>query len=109
MGKEISPGGWHQLIDDELERIDPELTEFMCSAKLLSIGEGSVSAEKLKEKKTVTSPADFVVLSMGVKPVNALAKQLEGKVQVCTAGDAVGSGTIADACHSAYEQVMKIK
>ena len=109
MGKEISPGGWHQLIDDELERIDPDMTEFMCSTKLVSIGDGKVLAENVKSKKSLEIEADYVVLSMGVKPVNGLKKELEGKVNVYTVGDAVESGTIAAACHSAYEAVKNIK
>jgi len=109
MGKEIAPGGWHQIIDDEMERINHSVTQFKVAHKLLKIGEGFVEAEDLKAKATTRIDADFVVLSMGIRPVNQLASQLEGKVKVVTVGDAVKSGTIANACHSAYEAVKNIK
>ena len=107
MGKEIAPGGWHQVIDDEMERINHEMTEFKLNTKLLSIGEGNVEVESKKKKETI--PADYVVLSMGVRSINHLATELNGKTKVVTVGDAVKSGTIASACHSAFETVMNIK
>ena len=109
MGNEIAPGGWHQVIDDELERINHEMTEFKLSSKLLGIGDGFVEIENIKTKKSEKIVADYVLLSMGVRPINHLAKQLEGKTKVVTVGDAVKSGTIANACHSAYDTVMTIK
>jgi len=109
MGKEIAPGGWHQIIEDELTRINEQATTFRCSAKLLRIGEKTVEVENLISKAVETIPADYVVLSMGVRPNNQLAAELSGKTQVVTVGDAVKSGTIANACHSAHEAAMTIK
>ena len=108
MGKEVAPGGWHQIIDDELTRINHAKTTFKCSAKLLRIGENTVDVENLATKATETISADYVVLSMGVRPVNQLAAELNGKIKVVTVGDAVKSGTIAGACHSAHEAAMTI-
>ena len=65
--------------------------------------------EDQKTKATETLPADYVVLSMGVRPINQLAAQLNDQVKVVTVGDAVKSGTIANACHNAHEAVMAIK
>ena len=57
-----------------------------------------------------TVTVDEVVLSLGVRPVNALAKALENQYPyVVTVGDACKSGRIADAVHSAYDAVMRIK
>jgi pyruvate/2-oxoglutarate dehydrogenase complex dihydrolipoamide dehydrogenase (E3) component len=109
MGKEIAPGGWHQIIDDELTRINRKTTTFLCSAKLLRIHENTVEVENLASGATETIPADYVVLSMGVRPINHLAAELRGKTKVITVGDAVKSGTIANACHSAHESAMTIQ
>ena len=107
MADEIAPGGWHQLVEDEMERINHEMTEFKVNTKLLSIGDIGVEVETKKQKQTI--PADYVVLSMGVRPINHLAVELDGKAKVVTVGDAVKSGTIASACHSAFDAVMNIK
>ena len=47
---------------------------------------------------------------MGVRPANSMAKHLKeiGLEKVYSVGDAVKSGTIADACHSAFDTAMKI-
>ena len=55
-------------------------------------------------------PADYVVLSLGVRPVNTLEKQLAGaSFPVISVGDAHRSGgTIADAVHSAFDACCQI-
>ena len=104
MADEIAPGTWFQLLDDELERLEPYGTKFLSSHQLLSIAPGEVVAADLKTGKLVHIPADSVVLSLGVRPERALAAELS-KVfpRVYSVGDAVRSGTIADAVKSAYE------
>ena len=104
MADEIAPGTWFQLLDDELERLEPYGTKFLISHQLLSIAPGEVVAADLKTGKLVHIPADSVVLSFGVRPERALAAELS-KVfpRVYSVGDAVRSGTIADAVKSAYE------
>ena len=54
---------------------------------------------------------DAVVLSLGVRSVNGLAKALEGKYdgRVFTIGDAVKSGRIADATAGAYQVASTLK
>ena len=111
MASEIAPGAWFQLVDDELERIKPFGTKFMTGTKLIGIEEGRVCvANALTGAESVLS-ADNVVLSLGVRPVNGLANELraQGLSNVFTVGDAVKSGTIADATHSAYDTVMTIR
>ena len=102
MAKEIAPGTWFQLLDDEMERLRPAGTAFLTEHQLLEIGEGEIVCADLHTGHIVHIPADSVVLSLGVRPVNVLAKELEGRVPVYTVGDAVESGTIAHAVHSAY-------
>ena len=51
------------------------------------------------------------MLSLGVRPAGTLARDLDKKsvTRIWRVGDAVKSGTIADACHSAYDTVMAIR
>jgi len=109
MAPEIAPGAWFQLVDDEMERIKPYGTRFMAGTKLVGIEEGRVLVEDAKTGEKKTLMADNVVLSLGVRPVNGLVKELEGKgIRVVPVGDAQKSGTIADATHSAFDSVMKL-
>ena len=110
MASEIAPGAWFQLVDDELERIKPFGTKFMVSTKLTGIEDGRVLTEDAKTSAKSSIPADAVVLSLGVRPVNGLLGELkELGVNAVTVGDASASGTIADACHSAFDAAMNIK
>lgn len=110
MASEIAPGAWFQLVDDELERIKPFCTKFMVSTKLTGIEDGRVLTEDAKTGAKSSIPADAVVLSLGVRPVNGLLGELkELGVNAVTVGDASASGTIADACHSAFDAAMNIK
>ncbi len=110
MADDIAPGAWFQLIDDEMERIRPYGTVFMTKTKLCSIEDGGVIVEDRESGEQKKLEADHVVLAMGVRPQTALADKLKelGMDNVYCVGDAEKSGTIAHACHSAYDQVMSI-
>ena len=110
MADEIAPGAWFQLIDDEMQRISKTDTKIMTSTKLCSIDPDGVTVEDKATGVQQKLAADHVVLAMGVRPVNGLAEELKemGINNVVCAGDAVKSGTIAHACHSAYDTVMEI-
>lgn len=110
MASEIAPGTWFQLVDDEMERISEYDTEIMLNTKLVGVEDGKVLVEDAKSGKASSISADYVVLSLGVRPVDSLAKELEqlGMKNVYKVGDANQSGTIADACHNAYDTVMQI-
>lgn len=111
MAPEVAPGAWFQLVDDEMERIKPFGTKFMTGTKLVGIESGKVLVEDVKTGAKSALEADNVVLSLGVRPVNDMVTKLVGCGihKVVTVGDAKKSGTIADATHSAYDTVMKIK
>ncbi len=111
MATEVAPGAWFQLVDDEMERIKPFGTKFMTGTKLVGIEPGKVLVEDVKTGAKSALEADNVVLSLGVRPVNDMVTKLVGCGihKVVTVGDAKKSGTIADATHSAYDTVMKIK
>ena len=102
MADEIAPGTWFQLIDDEMERLHPCDTSFLPGHKLLRILPGEVEVEECKTGAHKRIRADSVVLSLGVKPEDRLAKELQRALpRVYIAGDASASGTIADAVKSA--------
>ena len=109
MAKEIAPGTWFQLLDDELERLEPAGTKFLTRHQLVEIGEGEIIAADGATGHLAHIPADSVVLSLGVRPENGLKKTLEGAFPVYTVGDAAESGTIAHAVHSAYEICKTIR
>ena len=110
MADEIAPGTWFQLVDDEMERLVPAGTQFRPGMQLLAIEPDCAVAIDKKTHALVRLPADSVVLSLGVRPVHPLLDELKGKIEnlVCV-GDAVSSGTIADAVHSAYDACMKLR
>jgi len=110
MADEIAPGTWFQLVDDEMESIRPYNTTFLASHQLLKIEDNEILAADLRLGKIVHIPADYVVLSLGVAGNKKLASELKELQQnVYVIGDAVKSGTIANAVHSAYNTCMTIK
>ncbi len=110
MADEIAPGAWFQLVDDEMERIRPYGTKILTGTKLCSIEDGGVIVEDKATGEQTEIKAGRVVLAMGVRPQTKLAEELKdlGVKNVFCVGDAEKSGTIAHACHSAYDAVMKI-
>ena len=102
MADEIAPGTWFQLVDDEMERLHPCDTSFLPGHRLLRILPGEVEVEEVRTGVHKRIRADSVVLSLGVKPEDRLAKELQQALpRVFIAGDASASGTIADAVKSA--------
>ena len=109
MADEVAPGAWFQLVDDEFERIDMSRTEFRTSCALVSVEANGVTVRNTKTGERAFIPADTVILSMGVKPDKELEASIKATgIPTYAVGDAVKSGTIADACHSAYDTVKEI-
>ena len=111
MAPELAPGTWFQLVDDEMERLGKTATRFETGTKLLAVDEGGVTVEEVATGARRRIPADALVLSLGVRPAGQLARELDklGVMRIWSVGDAVKSGTIADACHSAFDTVMAIE
>ena len=111
MADEIAPGNWFQLTDDEMERLSKTDTRFEMGTKLLAVDENGVLVEDVKSSEKRRIEADALILSLGVKPAGDLARQLDrlSVRRIWRVGDAVKSGTIADACHSAFDTVMSIR
>ena len=110
MAKELAPGAWFQMVDDALARLQGTDTTCMTGTRLVSVEADGVTVEDVKTKTTRKLPADYLVLALGVRPTGRLAEELAklGVERVYAVGDANKSGTIADACHSAYDTVMNI-
>ena len=109
MAGEIAPGTWFQLRDDEMERLLPAGVRFLTNKKLIAGGDKDVTLQDMRGGHSFL-PADAVVLSLGVRPVRgALYDELKQLHQrVIPIGDAVQSGTIADAVHSGYDAAIRL-
>ncbi len=108
MADKIAGNAWFQFVDDSLSRIEPYGTEFLLGTKLLSVDEKGVKVEDKKGSKARIN-ADLVVLSMGVRPNNALAEELKKAGVNCVAvGDADRGGTIGNATQSAFHAAMTV-
>ena len=94
-----------------MERLSKTDTRFETGTKLLAVDENGVLVEDVKSSEKRRIEADALVLSLGVKPAGDLARQLDrlSVRRIWRVGDAVKSGTIADACHSAFDTVMSIR
>ena len=110
MANELAPGAWFQLVDDELERLNRTGTVYELGTKLLAVDAEGVMVQEVKSGRKRKIPADYLVLSLGVRPAGDLARALDrlSVQRIWRVGDAVQSGTIADACHSAFDTVMSI-
>ena len=111
MARELAPGAWFQMVDDALDRMKGTDTTFLTGTRLLSVAEDGVTVEDVKTKVIRKLPADYLVLALGIRPAGHLGDELKrlGLERVYAVGDAKKSGTIADACHSAYDTVMTIR
>lgn len=120
MAQTLAPGTWFQHLDDVVPKLDAKDTNYILSHKLVSIDEKGVvlqpvRLDKNKKAKPFGKPAHFdfdaIVLSLGARSVNDLAKSFEGKFDnLYVIGDAQKVGRIADATSAAYDvAVHKIK
>ena len=94
-----------------MERLENTDTKIELGARLLSVDSRGVTVEDVATGKRRVIPADALVLSLGVCPAGNLARELDllSVRRIYRVGDAVRSGTIADACHSAFDTVMAIQ
>ena len=111
MADELAPGAWFQIIDDEMARLKDTKTVFSAGTKLLAVEEDGVRVQDMQTKEERKIPADYLVMALGVRPAGTLKQDLEkmNVERVYAVGDAAKGGTIADACHSAYDTVMTIR
>lgn len=110
MADEVAPGAWFQQVDDAMPKLKDAGTEFLTSHKLLAVKEDGIELENLKKNIKVFVKADYVVLSLGVKPDTSLYDEIKNSndYKVYNIGDSVKIGRIANATESAYQLVTSI-
>lgn len=110
MADTIAPGAWFQQLDDAMQKLKSGGAEFLPGHKLISVNDGSVTLERIRDNKRININADHVVLSLGVKPDTGLYNEIRtsDSYKVYNIGDSLKTGRIADATESAYQLVMNI-
>ncbi|MDE6124429.1 MAG: FAD-dependent oxidoreductase [Eubacterium sp.] len=110
MADEIAPGAWFQHLDDALPKLEDHNTKFYTSSKLTEIKPNGIVIENTKTKKSEHLDCDLVVLSLGVRPDNALYEEIKNSFEnVYNIGDSSKVGRIYNATESAYQVVKSIK
>lgn len=111
MADEIAPGAWFQHVDDAMPVLKKAGTRFLTAHKFLSVDENGVELENLRNKTKVRISADYVVLSLGVRPDTVLYDEIKNTsdYKVYNIGDSNKIGRIANATESAYQLVKSIK
>lgn len=104
MANTLGPGIFGAILNDELSRITPHDPAVYTGHKLVSIGEKSVTLEKVEDGSRVTVDADSVVLALGVRPRTSVVKAFQDAFPKLTAvGDARQGGRIATAIRQGFE------
>lgn len=109
MAGAVAENAWFQFVDDSLSRIKPYGTKILLNTKLCSIDSVGITVEDKSGKHSLD--ADFVVLSMGVRPNNTLLEEIKKagvNASVTAVGDADRGGTIGNATQSAFKAAMII-
>lgn len=87
-----------------VERVKRAGVELVPTTWLRAIGEGEVTLYDVHTGEEWQEPADSVVFATGREPVDAIARQLEGKVgQVFTIGDALSARMLAAAVYEGHK------
>ncbi len=110
MADKIAPGAWFQHLDDAMPVLEKAGTKFLTGHKLMSVNDKGIVLEKLGDGSSVQVDADFVVLSMGVRPDTVLFEELKNNsgYKTYNIGDCVKIGRIADATESAYQLAVNL-
>jgi len=103
MEKEISPGTYMQFTRELIPQLKDAGVSFYPANKLINIIKNKIVLEDTKTKRTTNLNVDYVVLSMGVKPVDNLYDELkDNHKKVFKIGDASNIGRIGNAVKEAY-------
>lgn len=110
MQDKIGKGVYAELYFRMMERLEKYNICYLPSHKLVRVEPDKVIAEDLVSGSVKDLKADYTVLTMGVCPVNALAKELEPFFdKVFTVGDALRPGRIGDAIQSAVQAASALR
>ena len=110
MAESIAPGAWFQSVDDAISVLNKAGTEFLTGHKLISINDNGIYLESVQSGKRLNVEADYVVLSMGVRPDNDLFNSIKGSsdYKVYNIGDSNRIGRIANATEAAYQLAVSL-
>ncbi|MEW6555256.1 MAG: FAD-dependent oxidoreductase [Actinomycetota bacterium] len=101
---EIGPGAYFQNLEDVLGRLREHDTEFITSHRLVEIRDGEIVLERVKSGARTTRRVDAVVLAVGVKSDDRLARELAGRFpRVRVVGDARRPGRIYNAVRDGFD------
>jgi len=106
MAKEIGPGIFPAIRNDELSRLLPYNPGIYSGHKLLAITAQGLVVEKMSSRKQVKLSADSVVLALGVRPNRELTNQLKESLPdtpIKVIGDARQGGRIGNAIRDGFE------
>lgn len=109
LAEEIAKGTWMQHKDDILPKLKAHGVNFLLKHKLSEIRPDGVATQNIGDASVHFTPADLVILAMGVRPADALVKELDGRGRVYTVGDAQKSGRIADATRAGFLAALSVK
>lgn len=110
MAESIAPGAWFQGVDDAMAVLNKANTAFLTGHRLISIQDKGIYLEAVKSGKRLNVDVDYVVLSMGVRPDNALFNAIKDSsaYKVYNIGDSNKVGRIANATEAAYQLAVSL-
>lgn len=110
MAESIAPGAWFQGVDDAMAVLNKAGTAFLTGHRLISIQDKGIYLEAVKSGKRLNIDVDYVVLSMGVRPDNALFNAIKDSsaYKVYNIGDSNKVGRIANATEAAYQLAVSL-
>lgn len=109
MMDQIAPGAHSQHLDDVLPRLKAYAADFITSHKLIRITAAGIILENTVSGQHREEKTDHVVLSVGVRSNNKLAKELEPHfARFYTIGDARKVGRIAQAVRDGFDTAWNL-
>lgn len=97
------PGMFSVIVADIMKRINIEEPEIHTGSSLAEITEGGIVIESVSTGEHTEISADYVVLSLGVRPRGELAESFAARFEnVIRVGDNVASGRIPHATKDGY-------
>ncbi|HQP30209.1 MAG TPA: NAD(P)/FAD-dependent oxidoreductase [Deltaproteobacteria bacterium] len=110
MMDQIGPGAHSQHLDDVLPRLKAYNAEFISGHKLVKITTGGIILEDTKTGQRMEHAVDHVVLAVGVRSNDKLAKELRPHfVRLNTIGDARKIGRIAHAVRDGFDVAWNLQ
>jgi NADH dehydrogenase FAD-containing subunit len=109
MLNQIGPDAFGQHLDDILPRLNAYKVDFIAGQKLIKITANSIVMANTSSGQQSEENIDHVVLSVGVKSNDKLAKELQPHFErIYTIGDARKIGRIAQAVRDGFDTAWNL-